>query len=33
VRRLFADHQEGIRRARMDSPRGERRPRPGGNRP
>lgn len=33
VRRLFADHQEGIRRARMDSPRGDRRPRPGGNRP
>jgi hypothetical protein len=33
VRRLFADHQEGVRRARMDSPRGERRPRPGGNRP
>jgi signal transduction histidine kinase len=36
VRRLFADHQEGIRRARLDSPRSERRYRPGspgGHRP
>jgi signal transduction histidine kinase len=33
VRRLFADRQDGIRRARMESGRADRRPRPGGNRP